>query len=192
MKANNILILFGILISLLISSCDEVNTPKPRGYFRIELPEKSYRTFDSACPFTFSYPQYANILKDQSPAGEKCWLNVDFPELNATMHFSYKEVNNDLRQYLEDSRTLAMKHTQRADDIREIPVIKDSTDVYGLIYDIRGNAASSLQFYLTDSTNHFLRGSLYFNSAPNIDSVSPVLDFLKEDVDRMIETFRWK
>lgn len=177
---------------LFLAACSEDPVPKPRGYFRIALPEKGYEQLKSDCPFTFEYPVYASVSADKSRMAEPCWLNIYFPQFNAQVHLSYKPVNNNVAQYLEDSRTLTYKHTVKANDIRELPVIKDSANVYGLVYDIKGNAASSLQFHLTDSVNHFLRGSLYFNVPPNSDSLAPVIEFLRSDVHHLIETFRWE
>lgn len=181
-----------IFIFCFINACSEDPVPKPHGYFRIDLPEKKYSELKTDCPFAFEYPVYSVITRSNANDADPCWLNIAFPKYNAQVHLSYKRVDNNLVQYLEDSRTLAFKHTVKANDIREIPIIIDSTKVYGLVYDIRGNAASSLQFYLTDSTTHFLRGSLYFNSVPNSDSIAPVLEFISKDVQHLIETFRWE
>jgi gliding motility-associated lipoprotein GldD len=105
---------------------------------------------------------------------------------------SYKVINNNLDEYLKDSDMFAKKHTIKANGLNENLVINDSAKVYGIIYDIKGNTATNLQFFLTDSTKNFLRGSLYFDIAPNTDSVEPVTKFLREDVMHMIKTFRWK
>ncbi|MDQ3046582.1 MAG: gliding motility lipoprotein GldD [Bacteroidota bacterium] len=171
---------------------DETIAPKPRAFFRLSLPEKKYVQYDSTCPFTFEMPAYAKMGRDQNSGAEPCWLNLDFPSLNGTLHLSYKEVNGNINAYLEDTYTLASKHTVKASGIEEQVIIRDSSRVYGLIYNIGGNAASSVQFFLTDSTNHFLRGALYFNSVPNTDSIKPVVDFVRKDILHMIETFEWK
>ena len=182
---------------LSLSSCgpdddDETIAPKPRAYFRLSLPEKKYVKYDSTCPFTFEMPVYAKMGKDDNSGAEPCWLNLNFPSLNGTLHLSYKEVNGNINAYLEDTYTLASKHTVKASGIEEQVIIRDSSKVYGLIYNIGGNAASSVQFFLTDSTNHFLRGALYFNSVPNTDSIKPVVDFVRKDILHMIGTFEWK
>jgi gliding motility-associated lipoprotein GldD len=180
---------------LLISSCEndeEVYSPKPRGYPRIDFPQKKYRLYDSLCPYSFEIPLYSGIKQDKHKGAEPCWLNLEFPKFNATLHLSYKEVNNNFSKYLEDSHEFAIRHQIKATGLDEIPVFRDSAKVYGLIFDIAGNTASSLQFYLTDSTHHFLRGALYFNSVPNIDSLKVVVDFLKKDVLHMINTTKWK
>lgn len=187
------LILIGIAL-LVFASCgeEEVFVPKPKGYFRIDFPEKSYTRFDTTCPFAFDYPTYAQILPDRDQGAEPCWFNIDFPRFRASIHLSYKPVNNNIDKFLEDSRSLAAKHTIKASNIEEQPVIRDSSNVYGLIYEIEGNAASSLQFYLTDSTQHFVRGALYFNARPNKDSLGVVVDFIREDIHRMIQSLEWK
>jgi gliding motility-associated lipoprotein GldD len=171
---------------------DDIYTPKPKGYFRISFPEKTYTRYDSICPFAFDYPVYARIEKDMAPGAEPCWININYPKLKAQIHLSYKQVNGSIDQFLKDARTLAMKHTIKADAIEEQPVVRDSSKVYGLIYNIEGNAASSIQFYLTDSTTHTMRGALYFNTRPNKDSLGIVIDFIREDIHRMIQSFEWK
>ncbi len=181
-------------ISLVSCSNDDSDTiaPKPRAYFRISFPEKKYVKYDSACPFTFEMPVYSHMDNDKNYGAEPCWLNLNFPTFNGTLHLSYKAVNGNLKGYLEDTYTLASKHQIKASGIEENLISRDSNKVYGLIYEIKGNAASSIQFFLTDSTHHFLRGALYFNAVPNNDSIAPVLDFIRKDIYQMIATFKWK
>jgi gliding motility-associated lipoprotein GldD len=185
--------LFAITLFLFSCSTDEEELmPKPRGYFRIELPEKKYQAYISDCPFTFESPTYSFVHADDEKNAEPCWINIDFPRFKGRIHISYKPLNNNLQKYLEDSRTLAAKHQLKASAISEMVIKHDSVKVYGLVYDIEGNAASSLQFYLTDSTHHFLRGALYFIAPPNSDSIAPVVEFIRKDVFKLINTFRWK
>jgi len=187
-----------ILILLLVSalcSCNSDFTPKPRGYYRIDLPEKIYRKFDTNFPYTFEYPVYAKIVADTSRMTEPYWINIVYVPFHAQLHFSYKVVNDKehLQQYLEDSRTLVNKHIPKANAIQQREFIDTARRVYGLVYDIKGSdAASTFQFYLTDSVAKFVRGALYFNLVPNNDSLQPVIGFLKEDIEHMIATFRWK
>lgn len=182
---------FALLIFALLACSENPPVPKPKGYFRIKLPEKKYVKFDKICAYNFETPLYSKI--DTTPSGkEPCWINIHYPNFDATLHLSYKPVKNNLPAYLEDARTLTYKHTSKANDIEEILVKNPEKKVFGLIYDVKGNAASSLQFYVTDSTHHFLRGALYFNTAPNYDSIQPVLEFLKKDIDHFIQTLEWK
>jgi gliding motility-associated lipoprotein GldD len=186
-----------LLIVNFFSSCgneDDENTiaPKPRAYYRLSFPEKKYVLYDSACPFKFQIPSYSSMGKDAHSGAEPCWLNLNINPLNATIHLSYKQVSNNLNDYLEDTYTLASKHQIKASGIEETVIKMDSKKVYGLVYEIGGNAASSIQFFLTDSTRHFLRGALYFNAVPNTDSIKPALEFVREDIYNMIKTFEWK
>lgn len=185
------------LCLLSISSCgndDDDNTiaPKPRAYYRLTFPAKKYVEYDSTCPFKFQMPVYSKMGRDEHAGAEPCWLNLNFPSLNATLHLSYKQVNNNLAAYTEDTYTLASKHQVKASGIEEEVISRDKDKVYGLIYEIGGNAASSIQFFLTDSAKHFIRGALYFNTVPNTDSIAPALAFIREDIHKMIETFEWK
>jgi gliding motility-associated lipoprotein GldD len=182
-----------MVLFFLICSCKNDYYPKPRGYFRIDLPEKEYVRFDTSFPYSFEYPVYARVVPDKDPKAEPYWINVVFPEFKGNIHISYKKINNNLAEYLEDSRTLVMKHIPKASAISNKTFENSEKKVYGLIYDISGTeAASPYQFYLTDSVDHFIRGALYFNAIPNNDSLAPVIDFIEKDIDRMIETFAWK
>ena len=181
-----------ILLSLFITSCRENTTPKPRGYFRIDLPKKEYQKFTSDCPYSFDYPIYATIVADADKNTEPCWINMDFNKIGGRLHISYKNINNNLGQILEDSRKLAYKHSIKADAIHEQVFIQPERNIYGILYEIDGNAASSIQFYVTDSINHYVRGALYFNVEPNKDSLAPVIRFIKDDIIVMIESFEWK
>ena len=184
--------LFIIMMIIPFASCKRKYTPRPHGYFRIDLPKKKYVTYQGPCPFTFEYPVYAIVKKDVEPGAEPCWLNIDFPKFHGMIHFTYKKIQNNLGQMLEDTYSLAYKHTVKADAIREHSFTDKKKHVFGILYDIQGNAASNIQFYLTDSTNNFVRGALYFNLVPDQDSLAPVIQFVKKDIVHLIETFSWK
>lgn len=190
--ATAVLIRSLLTACLALTACHHSYAPKPRGYMRIDMPDKRYRAFDTTFPYSFEIPVYSKILPDTDQNTEPYWINIFFPKFGGTIHISYKSVHGNLGKFTEDSRTLAYKHTIKADAIRETVYSNDSAKVYGLLYEIRGNAASSLQFYATDSTEHFIRGSLYFNVEPNKDSLAPVISFFKDDVVHLMETIRWK
>ena len=186
----------GILtLALLMGSCGDNYTPKPHGYFRIALPETSYKLLDSIYPYTFEYPSYCIIQPDKLSPEEKNWINLHMPNFDGSLHLSYKTINGreNLAQYIEDSRSMVMKHIPKANDIQQIPLSDPKEKVFGLVYNITGvNAASPYQFYVTDSTKHFLRGALYFNTLPNNDSLAPVIDFVKKDIAHLLNTLKWK
>ena len=183
-----------IFISVIVASCNSDYTPKPRGYYRIDLPEKSYINYKSDCGFSFDVPTYADVVKDSSTDAQDCWRNVVYKGLNGRLHLSYYQITSAkmFGQLIEDSRRLVFKHTVKADGINESRIDNIKTGVHGLYYDIEGNAASSIQFFLTDSNKHFLRGALYFYAPPQADSIQPVLNFVRKDVERMLETFQWE
>ena len=165
--------------------------PKPRGYFRIDFPEKSYANYEGKCPFSFELPAYTKVELIRSESYDSCWFNVSFPRHNAKVHFTYLPVHNNLELYLEDAYVFAFKHEVKANAISRTQYHNPDSRVSGLLYDIKGNVASNLQFYATDSTNHFLRGALYFEVKPNQDSLAPVIDFIKADVVHLLETLEW-
>ncbi|MCL2074044.1 MAG: gliding motility lipoprotein GldD [Marinilabiliaceae bacterium] len=173
--------------------CKYKGTPRPRGYFRIELPEKEYFRLDSVMPYSILYPVYSFIETDISQNAEPFWINIEFPEFKATIHLTYKNLeNNDIYELLEDNIKLTFNHTVKADAIVERIFIDDENNVFGTVFEIKGNAASPIQFFATDSVRHFLRGSLYFNTSPNRDSLAPVIDFINDDIVMMMENIRWK
>lgn len=184
-------LIFGLLV--LLAACgNDAPVPKPIGYYRIDLPTPDYKEKDMPnCPFRFEISDYSR-LEIFEGGKHPCWFNIAYPALDAKLHMTYKPVNGNLREYLEEAHTLAFEHEVKANRISTRQIIKDSTEVYGLIYDLGGNVASPYQFYLTDSTRHFIRGSLYFMAHPNPDSLKPSLDYVKRDMDHFIESFRWE
>lgn len=181
-----------VVLLLFTSSCKQTYTPKPSGYMKIDFPEKSYRMYSDQEFYQFEIPRYATVEIDSGPGGEKGWINVAIPQLNGKIHLSYKPVDGQLNAYITDSRELVYKHTVKAQGIEENPFIEREHNRFGMVYDLKGDVASAVQFFITDSTNHFLRGSLYFNCRPNRDSLNPVIEFLREDIIHMIETTEWK
>ncbi|MCK9398602.1 MAG: gliding motility lipoprotein GldD [Bacteroidales bacterium] len=197
MRAKNILILFTSTLTLIfiltLAGCRQDYAPKPRGYFRIDLPEKQYVRFDSSYPYSFEYPVYAKITPDNRSTSEPYWINIDFPGFQGRIFISYKPVRNNLTEYLEDSRTFVVKHIPKADAIDDSLIYRPEDKVFGLVYYIEGSqAASPCQFFLTDSSANFLRGALYFNVSPNNDSLAPVLAFIEEDIRHLVNSFYWK
>lgn len=172
--------------------------PKPKAYHKIDFPAHSYANYNSKdCPFIFEKPAYAVIEKDSLFFNEKlenpCWMDLKFPDYKGVLHLSYKPIENEtsFAKYVDDAHKLTFKHTSRAESIDESQ-INTNNNVGGILYEIGGDAASSVQFFLTDTTNHFIRGALYFNNTPNADSIAPVIKFVKEDMFHLIETFKWQ
>jgi gliding motility-associated lipoprotein GldD len=173
--------------------------PKPRGYFRIDFPEKKYHWLENHFPYRFEIPDYARILPDSQNPENPYWINISVPANEAEVHISYYNLNGVpaanrlfLSKFMEESRQLAYKHSIKANSIEEKVFMNPGNNVYGIVYKIEGNAASPMQFFLTDSVQHFLRGALYIREVPNIDSIKPVIDFLEPDIVRLIETTSWK
>jgi gliding motility-associated lipoprotein GldD len=200
-------ILILIIALLFFASCSGNHdySPKPRGYYRIVFPKKEYRQYTGICPFTFIYPKYATIdtdrtsIKGKGKGGKqlenmKALLNMEFPQFKGTLHLSYETITSKkvFNELIEDAHSFAFKHTVKATSIDQGSISYPERKVYGIYYTIDGNAASAVQFYLTDSTKNYIRGALYFNTEPRLDSIQPVLTFVKQDVNVMIKSFRWK
>ena len=172
----------------LLGACTHY-TPKPRAYFRIDLKEKTYRYSDSSQVCYFEYPH--NIARVVPQKEHPDWFDIVYPTYNARIYCSYMPLTGNLYEVSEDSRDFVYKHTVKADAITQQPYEDPEHRMYGILYDIQGNTASSVQFVLTDSVRHFLRGSLYFNNKPNKDSLAPVINYLRDDIIHLMETARW-
>jgi len=181
------------IIALAACSSGGDYSPKPRGYFRIDLPKKEYQTYKSRW-YSFDYPSYAAIYPDSSKEAQPGFVNMAFPRFNGRIHLTYKLITSKQQfdTLTEKSRELVFKHTIKATAIDEAIISYPDRKVYGTYYTIKGNTASAVQFYLTDSAKNYLRGALYFHEEPRQDSIQPVLEFIEKDIDVLIKSLRWK
>lgn len=184
-------------LTIFVSSCSENQVLKPKGYFKIDFPKHQYQSFNTAgYPYTFEYPTYAKVVKDSTFFGEDTenpwWINVEFPGFNGKVYVSYKELSKyKLDTLLKHSFRLSDAHKSKAYS-NEDSLIHTPNNVHGLMFNVGGNVATNNQFFLTDSTTHFLRGAIYFEATPNEDSIKPVNDFIMQDVRHLINTLKWK
>ena len=192
-------VLAGMVFSSLcfLVACNSTYTPKPSGYYKIPFPEKKYQVFDRpGYPYSFEFPVYAKVVKDSTFFGEATenpwWINIDFPQFNGRIYVSYKEIGkNVFDTLLKHAYELTGKHTSMAYSIEDTAFVTPNK-VHGVFFTVGGNVATANQFFLTDSTRHFLRGALYFDATPNSDSLSIVNTFLLEDMKHLVNTFRWR
>ncbi|RED46606.1 protein involved in gliding motility GldD [Winogradskyella eximia] len=181
------------ILSLLMLSCGDDPLPKPKGYLRLEYPKANYKKATIPLPFSFEKNELADPIKSIKSSANTNGVDVNYPSLNATIYLTYKEVKDDnLNDLLRDAQNLTQKHTIKADEIFNIPFENKATKVYGMLYEVGGDAASQSQFYVTDSIHHFLSGSLYFYAKPNYDSIYPAAEYLKKDIRRIMESVEWK
>ena len=196
MKTNKLIIqLVALMLACIAFSCDRQPNPlpKPRGYFRIDLPEKAYVKVDTIEKYSFECPEYAYITHDRYSPNEKNWVNIEMPLFKGSIHLTHKPVDGNLADYLEDVHTMVTKHLQKANGVRDSLIFNEEHNVYGLFIEMDGKGvATPMQFYLTDSTRNFVRGALYFNFKPDNDSMQPVINFIRDDIDHLINTFEWK
>jgi len=189
---------FSFSVLTLVSCNSDYTVGKKRGYFKIDFPEKKYREFDqTGYPYSFEYPVYSSIVRDttffESTPENPWWINIDFPQFAARVHMSYKEIGrNKFDSLVNDAFKLSYKqHTYKASAIED-SAMETPNHVHGMYFTLAGNTATANQFFLTDSTKHFLRGALYFAATPNEDSIGIVNDFLKKDILHLINTLKWK
>lgn len=187
------LLLLSIVISCIACGSDPI--PKPKAMLRLDYPEPKYKTVDIPLPFTFEKNIIANpISKIKLDGVHNIYgVNIEYPKLKGTVYLTYKKVKeNNLNDLLRDAQNLTQKHTMKADEIEGDIYENPKKKVFGMFYEVGGNAASQSQFYVTDSINHFLVGSLYFYAKPNYDSIYPAAVYLKDDIKHIMETIEWK
>jgi gliding motility-associated lipoprotein GldD len=199
MRPRTKLLMLISAVCIILSACRDVQAPKPRGYFRIDLPEKEYSVIDlndnvtgNPIPVSFEYPQYGNIsLKPDGFSGPG-WFNIDFPGFRAKIYLTYRIIENNLPSLIDEAYKMSVtNHITKADAINEEVILFPDRKVYGILYDLKGSTATAVQFFVTDSTKNFFRGSLYFEAEPNPDSLAPVIDYFRADIRHIIETLNW-
>jgi gliding motility-associated lipoprotein GldD len=180
--------LFSLLTFMLILiSCKDDVLPKPASYLRLDYPVAKYAGFQNSCPFTFQMNADAIIKGDKD-----CGFEITYPKMKATIYLTYKPVNNNINKLLRDAQKLTYEHVIKADDILEQPFLNPKNKVFGMFYQVNGNAATNSQFYATDSIKHFVTGSIYFYAKPNFDSIMPATSYVKNDMQQLMESLKWK
>jgi len=174
-----------------LMGCGEDPMPKPKGYLRLDYPRASYKKSKANLPFTFQRNTLAQRIKAIKKINRSYGAELNYPSLKATLYLTYMPINNNLDSLLRDAQNLTQKHTVKADAILSKEFINENTNAYGMFYEVEGDAASQAQFYLTDSTSHFLTGALYFYAQPNYDSLYPASEYLKKDIVHFMETLNW-
>lgn len=184
----------GILLLMCVClsySCRKAYVPRPYGYYRVYIPEHEYKTLDTlGLPYRFDISELATV-NPRNSEDEKYWIDIKYPMLNATIHCSYKPIHGNMLELSEDTWKFVSAHTSHADDIENYFFEYPEMSVYGILYDLKGNVASPVQFVVTDSVQRFFRGALYFQNVPNKDSIAPMVDYVREDIIRLMESFEW-
>ena len=191
-----------MVVACTLIACGSPSSPKPYAYFRITTPDTAYIPFEdyhpstlnvkpSSYPYTFALSRNA-LVKPRTDVDEPYWINIYYPDLDATIHCSYKPVHHNLRELTNDALEFVYRNASHATSIPEREYARPEANVYGVLFDLEGNTASSCQFFVTDSTHNFFRASVYCNCPPNADSLAPVYEYIRKDVIRMVETFEWK
>ncbi|MEL0643959.1 gliding motility lipoprotein GldD [Olleya sp. Ti.3.14] len=189
------LIIF-LLTFVILTSCGNDPIPKPKGYLRLEYPQADYKMYNQDLPFAFDQNMQSDtiIYKPLQDDVKSFGLNIEYKKLKGTIYLTYKAIDGQERliKYLKNAQNFTQEHTKKADAIEEVVWENPVNKVYGMFYEVGGNAASQSQFYITDSINHFLTGSLYFYAKPNYDSILPAANYLQKDIKRIMESVQWK
>lgn len=183
-------LVFTALLLVLCISCADDPQPKPKAFLSLQYPEAEYEQVKNDCPFQFEKNKWAQL--ENAPGGRDCWLNLKYELLDGAIFITYRPVQNNLDSLLRDAQKLPLQHTIKADAIEGDIYTNTYHQTYGMFYEVSGNAASQAQFYITDSVNHFLTGSVYFNARPNFDSILPASEYLKKDMRHLMETLSWE
>lgn len=183
---RNIKLLF---IGLCFISCGKEVLPKPSGELRLEYPMPNYQKFEKDCPFTFEYSDFAKI---QESGKNSCWFYLTYPEMKGKVFITYYPIRNNFVEHAKEAEKMVYEHTIKASAIETKFFEYPEKNIYGNFYELKGQSASNLQFFVTDSTRHFVTGYLYFNARPNPDSIAPAVEYVKKDLKHLIDTFEWK
>lgn len=183
-----------VLIMVAVTACEKTYLPKPIGYNRIVLPEKSYRPLPDSLPYSFEYSKFAQLLDDTTAISERYWIEIHYPQLLANIHVTFVKLGGNgklFEEYMNDAYTLTAKHQIKAYSIDEV-IAKTPSGKTAVIAELEGEVPSQFQFTVTDSSKNFLRGALYFNTKVQNDSLAPAIAFMKEEMMRLINTLEWK
>nr|WP_315195191.1 gliding motility lipoprotein GldD [uncultured Flavobacterium sp.] len=186
LKKITVLVVF-FTFFLCVVGCKKDVLPKPSSYLRLDYPEAEYVGFKGNCPFEFDVNSKTIVKEDKG-----CGYSITYPKMKATIYITYKTVDGNINKLLRDAQKLTYEHVIKADDILEQPYVNPDKKVYGMFYQVDGNAATNSQFYATDSIKHFVTGSVYFYAKPNFDSIMPAASYIKNDMQRLMETIKWK
>lgn len=183
----------------LMASCHHRNdeTPKPQAYLRIDLPPHDYALCDTAAlPFTFERNSLAALQWKENPdRSQDKWFTLQYPQYKGYLFLSYKHIHGpkELKAQVDTSYRFVEDNFHYSSGVDENTFVDRKHRLYGTTYHLKGqNVASTYQFWLTDSTSHFLRGALYIDVTPNNDSLAPVLTYLQDDINHLIESVRWR
>ena len=180
-------IVLAVIFLLCLIGCEQNTLPKPKAYLSLNYSEPVYNAVEHDCPYTFEINDLAEILPQ-----DRCWSKIIYPKMKATVYLSYVPIQDNLVSLLYDAYQMPSKHVTKAEEIPERVFQNPKDRVYGTLFRVVGEAASQVQFFLTDSTDHFLVGSLYFYTRPNYDSLMPAAQYVENDMIRLMESFEWK
>ncbi|UFH54887.1 gliding motility lipoprotein GldD [Spirosoma sp. KNUC1025] len=189
-----LILLSGLLMAACGSNSSDNYVPKPKGFPRLDLPTAQYQLLEPTHPYQFEYNKIARILPDTFARSEPHWIFINYPTYHASVQLTYKPVQNDinrLRAMLEDAYKLAARHNIKAYAIEQRK-IRLKSGLEASLIDLSGEVPSQVQFVTTDSTTHFLRGALYFNTATENDSLQPVIQYIRKDILHLLNTLKWR
>jgi gliding motility-associated lipoprotein GldD len=180
------------LISVGLVSCDKTWLPKPPGYNRIDLPRHEFQRLDQGYPYQMDFSKHSNIEPDSFNLAEKTWINLNYRDFGAKVHLTYKRIDGktNFKTLSSDAFKLTAKHQIKAYGIEEAVLITPN-GYSAVVAELSGEVPTQFQFFVTDSTRHFLRGALYFNTAMKNDSLAPVIEYIKIDMTHLMNSLQF-
>ena len=178
---------------LVCFACETNWLPKPPGYNRIDLPRHEYNRLEEGYPYQFDFSTQSQVEADSFNLSEKEWINLNYKKLGAKVHLTYKKIdqNTNFKALSNDAFNLTAKHQIKAYGIEEV-VLLTPNGYSAVVAELTGEVPTQFQFFVTDSTSHFLRGALYFNTALKNDSLAPIIEYIKIDLAHLINTVNFE
>lgn len=183
-----------LILALGLTSCEQTWLPKPPGYNRIDLPPHTYQPLEEGYPYQFEFSKASSVEPDSFNLAEKAWVNLNYGVLGAKVHLTYKRIDGetvDFKTLSNDAFKLTAKHQVKAYGIEE-GILLTPNGYTAVVAELTGEVPTQFQFFVTDSTTHFLRGALYFNTAVKNDSLAPVIEYIKIDMTHLMNSVKFK
>lgn len=176
-----------IFLALIVFSCNNnVNLPKQKAYFAPEFEIPTYKKISLDCNYTFNINFQASINNIKN-----CNYEIYYKNLNAKIFINQIVLSNSIETVLNTFNQKINENSRLSDQIIQSNYVNIDKKIYSKLYSFVGNSPSNIQFYVTNQTDKFLTGSLFFETEPNYDSLFPYIDYIRNDIKKMVDSFRW-
>jgi gliding motility-associated lipoprotein GldD len=187
---HKILFLFGLL--LFHFSCDETSyLPREKAFLRLEFEKPMYGTFSSeSSKLNFIYNNASASFEIISE--EKTVLRYKHIKIDILLSNIQLENTSSFEESLQNFYMFLEPHRKKSNQISVKEFISADNKRFAKVFEMRGPVASPLQFYVTDSINNFLFGSMNLIQKSDYDSIYPSVMYVKNDIFSIIESVNWE